>query len=575
MVDFKEIALYAIIAIVVIAVVVVIFATGILKGSYAVNVSLSQLGSNVTYPYQTVYYEANISNRGSGQINNMLVSFYLNGVQESSQMVSIPAGRSVSFRKNYTYSSPGPYSLDVVTDPGHVMNIADRTAAQNAITTNVSRPSLPDVYSSIPNSNISSTQSFTFDEQGIISSSAIAQRYNITLVNRFFGPDQGVSAKIFQNIYPFTANIYGAWAEYNGNSIAYTAWMQGTINPAIIEAVISSFGTRIENVSTSSGTVGFAEINRTTSMCVFYSGGWTKMISYYNNSKSPTCATIAASQYNSNESAVLLAAIKNNSELTHFQSGFFYLNSSSLGSSLTYSKTNVTATNLFSTNFRNGSGIFISSIKHVGSAINVSAAKNSTCFGLIYTSNTLSVCSYFIPTRSSNYSALPFGMINTSYITPNYIINMYSLVNNTQLISAHENAAHLISLLGVNESSVVWNPVYKSGCHLTNQSSNSIGCVFDNFAYTNATAYFNITNGLPGSIRINRMNCELVGGYQNVTVNKTIAAYSSNEFAEPCNAPAVPISSIETSYELLINYTYKNTTRIINGTFNVSNQDSI
>lgn len=569
--DFKELALYGILAIVVIAIVVLVFTTGIFKPSYNIQVALSQLGSNLTYPYQTIYYSANITNKGSGQINKLLVSFYLNGVQQSSQSVSIPAGQSISIKKNYTYPSPGPYSLDVVTDPGHIINVVDRASTQNAITTNVSRPELPDVYSSIPNANISNTQSFTLGESGIIGASAMAQRYNLTIVNRLFGPGESVSAKIFENIYPFTANVYGTWAQYNDNSIAYTAWMQGTINPSIVDAVISSFETRVENVSYQSGPISFAQINSTTSMCVFYSGGWTKIISYYNASNPQTCATISQVKYSSNESTVLLDAIKNNTKLTHFQSGFFYLNSTVLGSALTYSNSNITATNLF----QNEYGVFISSIKKLGKSINVSAARNSTCFGLIYNSSNVSICSYFIPTRNSNYSELPFAMINSSYITTNYIINMYSLINNTQLIPAHENAAHLISLLGVNASSVNWNTVYKNSCSIWNQTNNSISCQFDNFSYSNLTAYFNLTNGLPGSIKINTINCELAFGYPNTTINLTIASHSSVRLAQVCKEPAVPLTSIEFGYTLLLNYTYNNTTRIINGTLNVSNQGSI
>lgn len=562
--EIKEIALYCLLALVVIVAVLYVFSNGFLNSSYDVHVSLSQTSHNVTYPYQTLHYLVNITNKGNNQVNNLLVAVYLNNVQQSSKTISIPPRQSVVMLENYTYPAPGPYELDVVADPGHILEVKNRTSAQNTLITNVTSPTLPDVYTSIPNTNISNTQSFTFTEAGIIGSSAIAQRYNLSLVNRFFGPGEGISAKVFENIYPFTANIYGAWAEYNDNSTAYTAWLQGTTNPEIIGAVISSFGTTVQNMSYGGGSLGFAAINKTTSMCTFYSDGWTKIISYYNNSGPGTCITIARSSYASNESTVLLNAVKNNKNLTHFQSGFFYLNSSVLGSALSYANNNITTTNLFENNY----GVFISSIKRLGSGINVSAANNSTCYGLIYNSNSTNICSYFIAPRNGNYT-LPFAMINSSYLTSNYIINIYSLVNNTQLVSAHDNAAHLISLLGVNENSVVWNPVFKNSCMFDNQS---IGCTFDQFSKANDTAYFNITNGLPDALRVNQLNCEEGAGFKNTTVNETIAPHSSKLFIQSCSVLPVPVSSIVINFMLLLNYTYNNSTRMLNGTLNVSNQ---
>jgi hypothetical protein len=566
MAELKELAMYGIIAAIVVAIVVILLSGSIFKTAYSINVRISQIGGNATYPYQTSHYIINITNNGGAPISNLLIGIYLGGVQQNTTKISIPAHQSITFLKNYTYTSPGTYEFEAVADPGHILNLANRTAAQSTAITNIVPPSLPNVYTSIPNSNITSTQSFTLDNDGIIASSAMAQRYNISIVNKFFGPADNISTKIFENGYPFIANVYGAYVKYDDNSIAYTAWLQGTINPQIVGIVISSFGPNVRKINESTGTVGYAIVANATSMCIFYSEGWTKIISYYNNSNPATCATFAANVYLANESITLINNVGNNPNLTHYKSGFLYTNSSILGSALAYDSYNLTATNIFSNNY----GIFVSSIKRRGSPINLSNISNSTCYGLIANLNGTNVCSYVIPTRQGNYS-MPYGLVNSSYITGNYIINMYSLVNNTELIAAHSNAQNLMGRLGINESSLAWNPVYPDSCAFENQS---IGCTLDTIQRSNYTAYFNITNRLPKSIRINTLNCEMLPGFQNVTINATIAPNSSMGFAQKCHIVAAPQSSLVTSFMLLLNYTYNNSAMILNGTLNASNQYS-
>lgn len=559
---------YAIIVIIVVAAVAVyVFESGLLGSSYNISVTMSQKGAgSITYPYQTSQYTINVTNKGSNRISNLLIGYYLDGIEKNTTTVSIPAGESVVIVKNYTYPTPGPYIFEAVADPGRVLNIPDRNSTQSSITTNVSVPTLPDVYTSIPNLNISTTQSFALNEYGIIGASAMAQRYDIGLVNMFMGPTGEMSAKIFQNIYPFTANAYGAYASYSNNAEAYTVWLQGTINPQLIGVVITSFGLPVQALNESTGTIGYVAINNTTSMCTFYSGGWTKIITYYNNSMQGTCIDLSTVEYKSNESTLLTGLVKGNSNLTHYQSGFMYTNSSILGSSLKYSHSNLTATNIFGNNY----GVFISSITKLARPINTSNITNSTCYGLIYSSNGVNVCSYVIPTRTGNYS-LPYGLINSSYITNDYILNMYSLVNNTQLLSAHDNAANLMGRIGINGSSVVWNPVYKNQCNFGNSSS--IGCDLYNYSTQNSTARIGITNMLPGSIRVNSLNCELIDIYNATVFNTTIASDSSANFTVTCSLPSVsPSVSLVTTFLLRLNYTYGSVTSTVNGTLNVTNQ---
>lgn len=559
MVDYKEMIVYLIIAIVVIVAVALFLGKDLLAPNYNVSVSLYGVGSNPTYPYQTSHFAINITNHGSSPISNLLLGFYLDGSQISTNSLSIPAGESIVLLRNYTYPSPGTYDFQAVADPGHVLEISNRNATQSSLSYNILQTETANPYSSMPNNNITATQSFTLSGTGLISSAAVASKYNITLFNQLFGPGGTLPLKIVEDLYGYVAYSNGAYATYSNKSAAYTNWLQGTVDPQLVNLVTSSFGIKTREES---DNVSYSMLTNTTSMCVFYSKGWTKIISYYNNSNGTTCLNLSSNNYSSTESLVFINLLKNNSKLTHYQSGFIYNNSTTAGTVLDYSKNNLTVTNIFFNKY----GLFLSSILQLNKTRNVTAV-NYTCNGLIYNSSNISVCSYIIPPSVGNVSET-YGLVNSTYIVPHYIFSMYSLVNETDLTLAHDNAAHLMSSLDVNETPAEWQSAYKTTCTLENQS---IGCKFLSFSYTD-NATLNITNHLYGPITLNQLNCEIAPGFKNATVNKTIAQNSTLELQTHCNLIAVPLSSEISSYNLIFNYTYRNSTHILLGFLNVSDQ---
>jgi hypothetical protein len=200
-IDYKEIALYIIIAVVIIAALVFVLGRGALSGgSYNLSVKIVQLGGVPQYPYQASHFLINITNNGQNKITNLPVGFYLNGVPLNSVNVTIPAGKNVSLLKNYTYQYAGNYSFQVVADPAQLANIADRQQAKETVSLQIVQPETADVYSSIPNGNITDTQSFTMSGSGAFTTSKIDQRYNISLFNKLFSPQQQVLSSIFQNL---------------------------------------------------------------------------------------------------------------------------------------------------------------------------------------------------------------------------------------------------------------------------------------------------------------------------------------------------------------------------------------
>ena len=557
--DKNEIAIYAVIAVVIIAAVAFLL-RGSFAQSYGVSVRLSQSATSAhLYPYQSTEYVINITNTGNNRINDLLVGFYLNGQELSANTISIPAGQSVQLIRNYTYLGPGRYGFQAVADPGGVLDIRDRNATSSSVSVNVSTPETPNVYSSIPNNNIRSTQSFTFDGTGGLGISTIAGRYDITLLDEMLGPSNQIMGKVFENVYPYTANAYGAYAQYSNGSEAYAAWIQGTLTPQMVRIVVSSFGKRF---SYSGYGMNYSRISNTTSICTGYSNGWTKVYSYYNATNPGTCATMAESTYVPYESNILVNAASDNA-LRHYQSGLFYTNSIILGSSLGYSSGNLSATNIFEIDY----GMFISTITKLSSTRNTLAFSNSTCYGLSYSENGVNVCSYVLQPVGIVNSTLPYGLVNSTYLASNYSINMYSLVNNTQLLAAHYNAANLFGRLGVNESSVKWGLAFKNSCMFSNSS---IGCKYVNFTINN-TAYINLTNRNTNPIRINTLGCMISPGFPNESINMTVGPGSSIKLAEPCSLLEVPITAAQYDFTLLLNYTYLNQTHVAAGVLNVTN----
>jgi hypothetical protein len=561
-IDYKEIALYIIIAVVIIAALVFVLGRGALSGgSYNLSVKIVQLGGVPQYPYQASHFLINITNNGQNKITNLPVGFYLNGVPLNSVNVTIPAGKNVSLLKNYTYQYAGNYSFQVVADPAQLANIADRQQAKETVSLQIVQPETADVYSSIPNGNITDTQSFTMSGSGAFTTSKIDQRYNISLFNKLFSPQQQVLSSIFQNLGGYIAYSNGAYVKYANNSSAYSGWLQGTVDPAEIELVISSFGAK----SSQHGNLTYSAISNTTSVCTWYANGWTKILAYYNNSLGATCLGFSSKSYNSSENQLLVNALKSNGNLTYYQSRFLYTNITPLGSVLEYSNGNISGTNIFN----NSLGfIFSTTIKKLATPLSTTLLNNphNTCFGLIYNNGSVHVCSVYIGLRNGSTSSL-YGLINSSEITSNYIINVYSIVNQSSLIAAHDNAARLMGALGINETSAIWTSGFNSGCSIYNSS---LQCKFLSFNYTDNNASINVTNMFASSVRINNVNCEAAAGFPAAQINQTIAANKTLPIRFTCYNLPVPSTTAVTSYSLNINYTVNNSIASASGILNVT-----
>jgi hypothetical protein len=446
-----------------------------------------------------------------------------------------------------------------VADPAHVLNIADRGATASSMAVRIVPAEAPDIYTSIPNSNAVYTQSFTLDSSAIIAAAATAREYNISIFTDMFSPAKNILTSLFENLYALTYYANGAYVRYANGTVAYSAWLQGSAQPSQVHYVLSTFRLKQTNASVNGTAVGYAVVNNQTSICYSYSGGWTKVLSYFNNSEAGSCLGIVSSAYSPQESNVLVDQIEANqapgANVTKYLRGFVYTNSTAIGSALVYNGTlSMVAF------FENAHGFFTSVLQNTTAFVGTAPV----CKGLLYASNTASACSMYVTSKSNSSS---YDMINTTELTRHYKASLYSLVNQSDIYAAHENGGHLISVLNLSNV-IAWKPAFMNGCMFSNAS---IGCNVTSFDYSSNLVNMSIRNGLPSPLRINTLSCYQSVLRQNETIGVAVASGTSKEFPIPCFGVPSAIASAYEHFIIAMNYTYMNSTQQVAGVLNVTN----
>lgn len=548
--------LYAVIAAIVV-VAVVFAASKLIAPEVSVAVSLTS-NTTVTYPYQTSYFDIVVNNTGSSAIRGLVVGFYLNGTAQHYSTVSIPSGKSATVVENYTYTTAGNYTFSAIADPAHVASVKDRNLSQSSMKVSIAPQEKPDIYTSLPGNGIAYTQSFTMSGRGLVSAAVTSDNYDLAIFNHVLTPAPSVLSKLYENLYVFVAAANGAYVRYSNNSTAYAMWMQGTLNPSLVDYVLSTFDLNQSTYSVNGTQAVFARIGNQTSICYLYSRGWTRIFTYDNESMPGTCRDFAGVSYASNETNAIVAQLKANKNLTNYQSKFFYTNSTMLGSGLTLGANSSLGGLLM---FQNSYGFFTSYIQNTTEFHGTSPV----CNGLIYNSSNASMCSVYVPQTTS--TSQDFGMVNTTELTGNYRLSLYSLVNQSNLMAAHQNGVLLMNALNISNT-ISWASAFHNTCGISNAS---LGCNVTSFDYSNNTAHLRISSTLAEPLTINTFSCYAPGMRQNETVAAQLPAGGVANVSVHCYNLPLAIASVYTNFALAMNYTYAGATTTIAGVLNVTN----
>lgn len=528
--------------------------------SYDIVVTVQRNGSGTVYPYQSSALLVRLTNNGSSTVSGIPVGFYVNGAQTNYTTYTILPHQTLNITENYTYGAAGPYLFQVVTDPGNVLDISDRGASKASLYINATAPKPANVYLSIPNSNITFTESFSSSGVGLYTITKLDGTYYLPPLSDITGFDKKVLPYVFEDLYTYVVYANGAYAEYKNGTSAYTAWLQGPVDLKDIGLVLSSFNIKLSATTGPAGPLLFARLGNTISLCSYYSGGWTKVTEFYNESLPSTCENLATSNYSANESNTLIAVLKSNANLTKYRSGFLYLNSTGLGSVVSYDGNNTYLTNVF----QNTYGVFTGSILyHQPSNV---LLLNSTCGGLIYSSNGVSVCSTVVPQLNGEINQ-SYGLVDSKYLTDTYTIDMYSLVADSQLIGAHDNAAHLIGKLGVNQTSLQWQPRVKNSCTL---NDSSLGCSLLSFNASTNVATISVTDINYSKLGLTAINCEAASGFRWTLLNYTMSKGQTLNISIACSTLPIPGFAAASTYNLGLNVTGNGKSSSLNGTITVA-----
>ena len=99
--------------------------------NYSLSVVMKTNNTATMYPYQTSRLTVQVNNTGMAQVQGLVVGIYLNGTELKYYTVTLPSRRGVTLVYNYTYIASGTFAFQAVADPGRLLNIANRSSAQD------------------------------------------------------------------------------------------------------------------------------------------------------------------------------------------------------------------------------------------------------------------------------------------------------------------------------------------------------------------------------------------------------------------------------------------------------------
>jgi len=502
----------------------------------SVSINSNSAGRTV-YPYQNIQLPLSVANTGSNPIKNLSIGIELNGNLTKLYKVTLPAGKQTAIPFNYTPTSPGTYIFRAVADPGKLYNIADRAKAESNSTVIVNREDNATPYLLLPALNMTSSRSISIRGGGYVVDSYIYSRYNLSnfsltgnvAVNNFITPLLDLASS-------YIANVSVADARYSDNSGVYSIWVRGYATPEIVPTAESAKGLNPRNVTTGVGRVTFAALSNSTTLCSWYSGGWTKMLA---SSGRLSCTGIL------NQSSGKVTA----QQPSRYLSMINVPNSTALANySGSSGSTNFASKLYFS---RNSTFLYTS--------IATNTERSNICYGIISVVNGTSYCSqYLFPVAGSVNGTSMFK--TTAYIGL-YNITVMSLLNTSLLLNQVPINIGILKAFNISGTSLQ----FVSGIQSTCAFSLTLFC--SNATIANGTVKFTLLNGENSTITLTQVACYQYPPAINVTLNESIASFKSANITAKCYTLGSALSGLPISLHLnlLLSYKIRNTAQSISG----------
>ena len=508
-----------------------------LLNSYAaVVVHMNVTNSTGAYPYNVSYIRLMINNTGDKLIKDMVLNVYVNGTSKKLYRITIPTHKTTELNFTYVYSSPGNYSFSAIANPGDILNLSSSSVTTVTKKVSVSSPEAPLVMDYLPNLNNGYTKSIALNSYGVLVVPQLLSQYDI-------GQEQTVlqnkTAAIEQVLSKLSGveSFDGAYASNKSLTVGQ-AWLQG-VGPAYVASIMEGLGYAVQpeprNVSSSFDYLTRGDL----SACIFFSGGWTKVI-YAISNGSVQCTAFVSTKPSLNASESIIAAINSSRYLSNATSDFVYknANTSDIGSIIFRNATTIGIGNIFISDY----GLFLSMLSKTHNYANGSYV----CSGLLDNNNT--ICTIYGISFNSSFSN--FSLVDSRLSTPNYTASIYSIVPVKETAAAYGSGVSLLGRLNISEAPYTWTSAFSDSCGMYNAS---ISCSVKNA--TASSAELNLTNKLNSTIHLNSLACYLEYASPPIQINSSLKPGESGEYNITCNYGVVSSFAIVSNYTLALNYT--------------------
>ena len=498
----------------------------------SINVSLGSI-SGTTYPFQEVTIPITMSNPGSSTINNLSVGLYTNGNTTRIYRVYLPAGKQATAYYNFTPSSSGTYTISVVADPSKLYDIVNRQSAQSSTTLTISPAEKPAPYSNFP-ANAIGQDIFYMNPRGYIATQYFdnftVSNY-LDLINPIVSGSEQVNNFIYPALDVFTSyqeinQMLVSHAYYSNYSLA-SIWISGYISPFAIDTAATGEGinfTKYENTS----VINFGN---DTTLCSWYSGGWTKILV---SLRGENCTSYTTNTTNMLSNNKIYYTLKNRNESLLNYSGYNYNGNLTYAGDLSVnSNTLVLESIIKSTNLNNNYYCYYN-------VLNIS--NGSYCQQYFYQGNVI------------------LNQVNR--LIGDYNVSVMWIPSNStsqQSIAYALNLSDSYGILGNKTTAYVY--AYASKCEFLQDNTTCQNPVFASNA-TELRIGLNISNRYAKAITLNALGCTLEGNFTLSKLNVNVPAGKSATVYLPCynrgkeiNASITPAGD---PLSLKLNYTYNN-----------------
>ena len=505
-----------------------------LLNSYAaVVVHMNVTNSTGIYPYNVSYIRLAINNTGEKLIKGMVLNVYVNGTSKKLYRITIPTHKVAELNFTYVYPGPGNYSFSVIANPGRILNLSSSSVTTVTKKVTVLPPEAPLVMDYIPSLTNGYTKSIALSSYGVSVVPTLLSQYDIgqeqTVLQNKTGAIEQVLSKL-SGIESFD----GAYSSNKSLTVGQ-AWIRG-VGPAYISSVMEGLGYAPQpepmNISPKFDYLTKGDV----SACIFFSGGWTKLV-YVISNASEQCTSFVSAKPSLNSSESIISAINSSRYLSNATSEFVYANTSDIGGIIFRNATTLGIGNIFINNY----GLFLSMLSKTRNYANGSYV----CSGLLDDNNT--ICTIYGISFNSSFSN--FSLVDSRLSTPNYTASIYSIVPVKETSGAYSNGVSLLEHLNISGPKYTWTSAFSDSCGFYNTS---ISCSVKNA--TASSAELNLTNKMNSTIHLNSAACYLQSESPPQQINSSLKPGESGVYNVTCTYGAVSSFAIVSNYTIALNY---------------------